>query len=76
MTCRQLIEFLDDYVEGRITVEERGRFDAHLMGCRACVEYLAAYRQTIALAKNASAEVAEMPDGLVRAIMAARGLRR
>ena len=75
MNCRELIDFLDDYVDGRLLMMERARFEMHLAICAECREYLRTYRGTIALAKGASTQdeaAARMPDELVRAIMDAR----
>src|SRR5438128_4830644 len=44
MTCRELIEFLIDYLDGTLAPQERERFDAHLAVCPACVRYLDSYR--------------------------------
>jgi anti-sigma factor RsiW len=76
MTCRELAEFLIDYVSGDLPESTRGVFEAHLAVCRDCRNYLDSYRKTIALSKTALAEptadVAAMPEGLVRAILAAQ----
>jgi anti-sigma factor RsiW len=76
LTCRELIEFLDDYVDERLTPAERARFDDHLSLCEACVRYLRGYRATVRLALAAFAEddaaAHGAPDELVDAILAAR----
>jgi anti-sigma factor RsiW len=74
MTCKELIDFLDDYVDGRLAADERTRFDRHLGVCRDCRSYLASYQATVRLAQNAAAEdvAAGMPKGLIEAIRAAR----
>ena len=76
ITCRELIEFLAAYLDGKLPVEERVRFDAHLSVCPDCVDYLATYRKTIHLGKRALAAEAEvvedLPATLVDAILAAR----
>lgn len=76
ITCRELIEFLDDYVDGSISTSERGRFDDHLGRCPACAQYLRGYRDTlraVALAYSpAEAPPAEVPSELIAAILAAR----
>lgn len=77
LTCKQLIDFLDDYVGGALAAEERAEFDRHLALCPACVDYLDGYRETIrlgraALARGDEAVPDEVPEELVRAILAAR----
>jgi anti-sigma factor RsiW len=49
MNCRQLVELVTEYVEDRLTVEERADFEEHLGLCSGCVRYLAQFRTTIAL---------------------------
>lgn len=76
ISCRALIDFLDDYVEERLPSPERKRFDEHLAVCEACVRYLDGYRGTLrALVVAREAEAAtpdDVPPALVRAILAAR----
>ena len=52
LTCRELIEFLADYVEGELRADERARFDAHLAVCPHCVDYLHGYRESIRLGQG------------------------
>jgi anti-sigma factor RsiW len=76
LTCRELIEFLADYLDGELAAEERAAFDAHLAVCPYCVDYLASYRETIHLGRRALAVEAELlgevPVELVEAILASR----
>ena len=78
ITCREFIEFLMDYLEAALPEEQRREFDLHMAMCPACVAYLKSYRQTVAAGKTALAGPderlpEEIPDELVRAILAARG---
>lgn len=79
MTCRELTEFIIDYVEGDLAPEERMLFEQHVGRCHTCVKYIETYRETIALGKTAFAgsdSVPEqIPEELVRAILASRPLR-
>ena len=77
LTCRELTDFLADYVDGTLHPDERLLFEQHLAACPECVSYLQSYRDTIALTKSAWGPSAdpvppEVPDELVRAILAAR----
>jgi anti-sigma factor RsiW len=71
-----MIDFLDAYLDGELAPAPRSAFEAHLSVCRACVDYLAGYRETIRLGKRAcdpEAELpADVPSELVDAILAAR----
>jgi len=76
LTCRELIEFLDDYVGGSLPPARRALFDDHLGRCSACVRYLNGYQGTlraVALGHRPEAEApSDVPEELVSAILAAR----
>ena len=81
MTCREFIDFLLDYHSGALPAGERACFEEHLAACPACLAYLDMYEQTIRLGKAACCDPeaplpADVPDDLVRAILAARGASR
>ena len=79
MTCRQLVDFLADYVAGTLDSLVRVSFEAHVGECTACSDYVRTYRETIGLARAAGrdeATVAAMPPELVDAIIAAARRRR
>ena len=78
MTCREFADFIMDYQSGELSSELRARFDHHLDLCDNCRNYLTSYEETVKLGKTAfddeHAELpADVPDELVRAILAARG---
>ena len=79
MTCRDLTSFIADYIAGDLEITVRQAFERHLSLCSNCVQYLTDYRRAIALGKGTLAwadsdEVpADVPEGLVAAILAARG---
>lgn len=78
MTCRKVIEFLTDYLEGRLTLRQRFILRLHLLLCGHCRAYLRNFRATIraehaAHPKRNDAERPAVPEELVRAILAARG---
>ncbi len=77
MTCRELTDFLMDYLAGELPLDARGEFEHHLSLCANCRTYLNQYRQTVAASRSAFPEPdertpADVPDELVGAIMAAR----
>jgi anti-sigma factor RsiW len=77
ITCRELIDFIADYLEDRLDANDRREFDRHLAVCPSCVNYLDAYKKTIALGKQALAPSDEpargvAPEGLLKAIKDAR----
>jgi anti-sigma factor RsiW len=77
MTCRELADFLMDYVNEDLAADVRAAFDRHLLLCPNCVAYVKTYRTTIELGRRAFTDDeadagTEVPDELVRAILAAR----
>ena len=79
LTCRELIEFLAAYLDAELPPAEHAAFEAHLALCPDCVTYLASYRETIRLGKQAlgaDAPVSEdVPSELIEAILGARTRR-
>lgn len=80
MTCREFADFMGDYLSGELPPALRGPFDHHLSLCVNCQRYLASYRETVALGKQAFADAdaelpADVPEELVKAILAARSSR-
>lgn len=77
ITCAEFEAFIAEYFEGDLPEAKRKVFDLHLTICEECRAYLKAYKNTIALGqaafRHADAAVPEdMPEDLVKAILAAR----
>ena len=77
MTCRECSEFLDDYVSGELDSAVRAVFEHHLKLCPNCVTYMEQYSQTVVVTRAAFGDDAavvdvDLPEELVRAILAAR----
>ena len=78
MTCRELADFLMDYLEGGLSDSVRGNFERHLAACPNCRRYLATYRFATALGQRAFddddqlATLAGVPEDLVEAILTSR----
>lgn len=77
VTCREFVDFLDDYLSGSLSEEERAAFNGHLAVCPSCVAYMKTYQASVQLGKavlTRSEEPVpeEVPEELVRAILAAR----
>lgn len=47
LSCRELVELATDYVEDRLPLPERSRFEMHLCYCAPCKTYLRQIRATI-----------------------------
>jgi len=80
VTCREVADFLSEYLNGELPAREHGLFEEHLRRCPNCVEYLAIYRATVTLGRHAfdDADAAErgVPEGLVSAILSAHSRER
>ena len=75
LTCREMANFLADYLDGSLAPAERHLFDKHLADCPECIAYLRSYAETIRLARQTREDDSlsdTIPDELVRAILAAR----
>jgi anti-sigma factor RsiW len=62
LTCKEVVELITDYLDSALPLEERTRFEQHLVTCPACKEYLRQMRQTIAATRKLTEE--EVPSGL------------
>lgn len=47
MNCKELVELVTDYLEGRLSRSDRERFEAHLAECEGCANHLDQMRRTI-----------------------------
>jgi len=78
LTCREIADFLMDYVSGLLPAHRLAEFERHLAICPACVDYLRTYQATIRLSRAAFGSSTgddlppAVPEELVRAILAAR----
>ena len=78
MTCREVIDFLMEYLSGELSASERAEFEQHLAECPDCSAYLKSYEETIKLGKAVFADPEaqvpqDVPEELVQAILASRG---
>jgi putative zinc finger protein len=72
ITCAQLEDLVADYLEGSLSQPKRPELDGHVMECRGCREFLAAYRRTVWVAKKSlqiSGSPVQAPERLVEAIL-------
>lgn len=76
MTCRELTEFLMDYLDNSLPADARSVFERHLGECPECRHYLRSYEATVQLEKHAyrdhDDEQHNAPAELVRAILESR----
>jgi anti-sigma factor RsiW len=76
MTCKEVVEVITDYLEGRLRAEDRQRFEAHLEVCSYCATYLDQMRETIATLGTLRTESLspETREGLLEAFRGWRGV--
>jgi anti-sigma factor RsiW len=69
LPCVHLVEIVTEYLEGGLTADERALFEAHLLDCEGCVNYVDQMRTTIELTGRlqASEMPPELEDALTRA---------
>jgi anti-sigma factor RsiW len=75
LVCRDAVEIVTDYLEGRLGVRERRAFERHLAACDGCTNYVEQMRVTIRLTGRLEPEA--LPPELVHAALEAfRDARR
>jgi anti-sigma factor RsiW len=52
LSCREVVELVNDYLEGVLPAAQRGRFEEHLDECPGCVTYLDQIRTTVAATRR------------------------
>jgi predicted anti-sigma-YlaC factor YlaD len=69
VTCKELVEVVTDYLEGRLPPAEQVRFEEHVAFCSWCRTYLDQMRETVRLTGTLAEEdlSPEARDGLLRA---------
>jgi len=76
LTCQELIDFLMAYLDKELPTPEREEFERHLGVCPSCVDYMDNYRDAVELGreacKNDDAQTMDVPEDLIKAILAAR----
>ena len=77
MTCREFVDFLDRFLDRSLPPALTRQFEEHLTTCANCRNYLDSYWQSrdaarAALGAEDEPVPAKVPEGLVKAILAAR----
>jgi predicted anti-sigma-YlaC factor YlaD len=75
MTCRELVEVVSDYLEGRLPAADVRRLEEHLGECPYCMEYVDQMRLTIATLGELT-EDSISPETRGELLEAFRGWRR
>jgi anti-sigma factor RsiW len=77
VNCREFVEFLMAYLDEELPEDQQATFRRHMSECPSCVTYLETYRETVRLGRSLCDDPegpvpGDVPDQLVRAILAAR----
>jgi anti-sigma factor RsiW len=75
IVCASGVNLLMDYLEGVASPEVSEALEAHVAGCRKCQAFLASYRATPVIVRDATS--VDMPDELAASLtvaLRARGL--
>jgi anti-sigma factor RsiW len=77
VTCQEIADFLMDYISGDLADQQRAVFEQHLDECPDCVAYLHSYELTVKAVQSVRGPATtpnrdEIPEDLIRAILAAR----
>jgi anti-sigma factor RsiW len=54
LTCKEVVEIIDDYLAGALPMDDQVRFEQHLHACTWCMTYLDQLRQTQSLSRSLS----------------------
>ena len=75
LLCQELVELVTDYLEGRLSTDQRQRFEGHLGICSGCRTYLEQMRQTLRVLGRLPEETIE-PEARQRLLAAFRDWKR
>jgi anti-sigma factor RsiW len=58
LDCIEVVELVTDYLEDKLALDERTRFEQHLLWCAPCAVYLRQIRSAARLSRDLKAPVA------------------
>jgi len=68
--CEDLIDLLNDYLDGELSLTECSELEAHLRECPECQSLLASLQQTISLLYQLEETPASLPPSLEERLIA------
>ena len=76
ITCASGVERLMEYLEGVLSADVRAALEAHVAGCPRCLAFIASYRETPRIMREATAVAlpAEQQTWLQTFLRAQRGI--
>jgi anti-sigma factor RsiW len=75
VVCASGVELLTEYLEGTLGAEVRADLETHVAGCPRCTAFLASFRETPRILREASAVTMppDLEDSLLRFLRSRRG---
>ncbi len=75
IVCMSGVELLMEYMEGALAPDVRAAIEAHVAGCPRCDAFIASYRETPRIVRDATRMdmPADLEASLLAALRAARG---
>ena len=75
VVCASGVSLLMDYLEGALPPDVRGGLESHVAGCPRCTAFMASYRETPRILREASAVTmpADLEASLLRFLRSRRG---
>jgi anti-sigma factor RsiW len=69
LTCTEMVRVVTEFLEDAMTIEDRTRFEQHLVFCKGCAAYVRQMRKTVEAAGRLAPEglSAEAQEQLLRA---------
>jgi len=79
LTCREVIDLLDDDLEGVLPLSQELKLKLHLFLCRSCRRFRRTYRRTVGVVRRLRTVEEQfdgsiLPESLIEKILSRRGL--
>lgn len=71
LSCKEVVELVNSFLEGELPVDERTRFEHHLVTCPACMTYVRQMRATVRVVAGTAVREGELPEETKQALLGA-----
>ena len=81
MTCREIRDYLVDYLAGDLAPQEREELERHVQGCSHCADHVDDSRNALHVSRAALNELTapsaeDVPDALLQAVLGIKPTRQ